>query len=384
MSYKENTPNGWIEASQRLLAVALIGLLAACGGGGGSDATGASTSSTVLIDSFGNSVGSDGGSGSDGGFAGSDAGGDGTAGDGAPIPNAQVVFVDAAGKTVTTTTDAQGYYRAKLTGFSAPLVAYVMRADGVRRYSVITQSPVSGKFITINMSGLTDKIASDVAVAGGKTSPSELTPAIVAANATVIDTSLSAMRITLAGAIANAGLIPEIFDPLKTPFRANRSGYDNVLDNTVVTKSANGATQIAQAAVLVAPAAIAGIDKYVGTWVTNCLTNAGDTTQSGKYKLVYVKSASNTLTGTASAVVYVGNTCSGTAAPSTAFQTQTGLATYVDTVADGRDRFESTNGKTVSKIVGNILYAASVVGGNDYDAQGYPNNLTSEIYWIRQ
>ena len=240
---------------RKIVIIGFCAILAACGGGGGGTAGTASSTGatpTALLDSFGQPVGaSDGFSAGD---SGGDAGGDGTAGDGAPIPNAPVTVQDATGKVATATTDTKGYYRVKVTGFTGPLVAYVVKADSTKRYSLSVSSPVAGKFVTMNLSGLTDKIASDVAIAGGKTKSSELTPALVASNAKVVDSAIAALRVTLATAIQNAGLSVATFDPLRTPFVANHTGYDNVLDNAVVTVTTSGATQVTQATVLTPPA----------------------------------------------------------------------------------------------------------------------------------
>lgn len=265
---------------RKLVIIGICSLLAACGGGGGgggSAGTAASATSTVtaLLDSFGQVVGAmDGFGGAD---SGGDAGGDGTAADGAPIPNALVTVQDATGKVATAITDAKGYYRVKITGFTGPLIAYVVKADGTKRYSLSVQSPVVGKFITMNLSGLTDKIASDIAIAAGKTRSSDMTPAMVAANAKLVDTSIAAMRVSLAAAIQNAGLSVTTFDPLRTPFLANHTGYDNVLDNTVVTIAPSGATQITQATVLTPPATNASSSTTSNTSSTSSTSSTSPT-----------------------------------------------------------------------------------------------------------
>jgi hypothetical protein len=214
--------------------VLFTAMLVACGG---ADPTPANNVATVgVVDSFGIAV--------ENGFGAGDSGGDGTAGDGAPIPNRPVVLVDVTGRTATTSTDAQGYYRLNLTGFAPPFVVRVTRADGVVRTSLSTAALKSNGFITINITGLTDKIASDVAIAGGKRGASELTPAIVAANTPAIAAAMAKLRIELASAILAAGENVLTFDPIAMPFRTNGTGYDRVLDNVKVTVSPTGATVV--------------------------------------------------------------------------------------------------------------------------------------------
>ncbi|WP_395699997.1 hypothetical protein [Aquabacterium sp.] len=184
--------------------------------------------------------------GGDGGGADGSASGDGTAGDGAPIANALVQITDMNGKSVSATTNSIGYFRVKLTGFVSPMVITVTRPDGKVRRSLTTLSPKPNAYIFMAVTGLTDKIASDVANAAGFPGAASLTPQMVAANPNAIAASINAIRNdgTLHELIVNAGLNPSTFDPLGMPFRADGTGYDQVLDNIVVTTDASGATVI--------------------------------------------------------------------------------------------------------------------------------------------
>ncbi len=184
--------------------------------------------------------------GGDGGPADGSASGDGTAGDGAPIANALVQIVDMNGKTVSATTNSIGYFRVKLTGFVSPMVITVTRPDGKVRRSLTTLSPKPNAYIFMAVTGLTDKIASDVAKAAGFPGAASLTPQMVAANPQALSAAINQIRNDglLHDLIVNAGLNPSTFDPLGMPFRADGTGYDQVLDNIVVTTDSSGATVI--------------------------------------------------------------------------------------------------------------------------------------------
>ncbi len=215
-----------------LLLCASLALLVACGGG--STATPA-----PMIDSFGQVVPDSFG----GGNAGA-SGADGTAADGVAIPNATVRVIDNAGQSVSGKTDANGYYRVRVDGFVAPLIASVVRPDGSQWYSpAITPVKVRG-FVTINMTGLTDRIASYVAIATGKSSSAELTAAALAANLSILQTARNDLNARIATQITAAGLNAATFDPVTLPFVANGTGYDAVLDNVLVTKTPLGATEL--------------------------------------------------------------------------------------------------------------------------------------------
>ncbi|GAC1599816.1 MAG: hypothetical protein NVS3B2_01420 [Ramlibacter sp.] len=260
----------WLAAG--LAAMALV----ACGGGGGggySDpgpAAGTTPAPAIrIVDSFGVELQA----GDGGGVGAGDAGSDGTAGEGKPIVGGVVVITDLNGKSVSAVTDAQGYYRAKVTGFQPPFVAKVTKTDGKTLYSLNVKALKVNGFITVNITGLTDKIASDVARAGGKLGAGALTPQIVSANPGALTESLNQLRSTIAPVISAAGFTdPNSFDPLSTPFRPNGTGYDKVLDNVVVTVGADGQTQLVVSPTFSAPGSL------TGTWT---LTTAVAINQPG-------------------------------------------------------------------------------------------------------
>lgn len=226
----------WAPAFALLIAV----LLVSCGGGGGGGGTEAPVALQPMSDSFGRVV-------PEAGFAGGDSGasgGDGTAGDGAPIANAAVTIVDSAGRSVSGKTDAQGYFRLRIDGFVPPMIGNVVRPDGTRWYSPSLAAVKVRGFLTINMTGLTDYVASQVAVSAGKSGASELTPAVLAANVGAVQVAKNNLASQLTSQLLAAGLSPSTFDPVTLPFRPDLTGYDAVLENVIVVKSASGSTSL--------------------------------------------------------------------------------------------------------------------------------------------
>lgn len=180
-----------------------------------------------------------GGGSSDAGSSQGDAGADGTGADGAPIVNATLQFTDVNGKTVTTTTDAKGYYRISLRGMKAPLVATVMRNGNPWKSMLvndITRAPANRKFFTINLTGLTDVVVSELARKDGLSSPEAVTPAAVARQKSQVPGIVSALNTSISGKIIAAGLNPATFAPLTDPFVPDKAGYDMVLETVTVTK----------------------------------------------------------------------------------------------------------------------------------------------------
>ncbi|WP_284617296.1 carboxypeptidase-like regulatory domain-containing protein [Aquabacterium humicola] len=229
-------------------------MLGSCGGGGGGDAPPPPPpppACAPIPDSTGGSLACDdpfwgtAPGGGPGGADGDSAGADGTAGDGRAIPNAAVTLTDAGGQTRSATTDAQGYYRINITRFTPPFVLKLVTADGEERHHAFSTQAVKKRgFITINITGLTDKLASDLAIAGGQSGARNLTPAIVTAQSGQIPTVRTNLTQTIRNQITAAGLNPDTFDPITQFFRPNLQGHDLVLETVAVYIDNNGATQV--------------------------------------------------------------------------------------------------------------------------------------------
>lgn len=241
-----------------------IALLAGCGGG---SAGSPAADNVRIVDSFGNEVynGPSGGHSSNG-FGPGDSGMDGTAGDGAPIANATVQISGKTGTPVNTTTNAQGYFRAKINGLTPPYVVQVTKPGNAgERYSFSTANPVLNGFVTVDISGLTTLVASDVATALSLGSgASALSPLLLANNAATVTAavtqSLNNQKAQLATVLGAAGIDPATYNPMSAPFLANSTGYDYLLDNTVITVPASGPVTSS-----VAPGFEA--NGIVGTWM---------------------------------------------------------------------------------------------------------------------
>jgi hypothetical protein len=216
-----------------VLAIAAAALLQGCGGssGGGSSEV-PYTPALVAVDT--------GGSGGDG-VGGDSAGG--TAGDGAPIVGGLVTVTDSTGRTATTTTGSDGTWRVKISGFTGPLLARVVK--GSRQ--LVSFSPLSPRpdaRVPMNITGLTDKIASDLVAATGEAGSAKLTPSIVSARIASVGASIRILNTSIEPLLRQNGLDPASFDPITAPFTTNHTGYDAVLDSLQVSNSPNGATSV--------------------------------------------------------------------------------------------------------------------------------------------
>lgn len=251
----------WRRVGRAVACSAVAVLLAACGGGsdgdtntGGGGTVGPAACSTSFTDSFGNTVApatlrSLPGAefvGADVGGAGADAGADGTGADGAAIANTTIVITDVNNKSITTRTDANGYFRVNIGGLKQPLVATVQRSGNAWKSAMV--DVIQGcrtSFYTLNLTGLTDLVLSEVALAAGVTGGSDaVTPALLAANPSRVSSAVQTVNQRVSTQLQAAGLDPASFNPLTTAFRPNLTGYDQVLESVSITKTSGGSTVI--------------------------------------------------------------------------------------------------------------------------------------------
>ena len=149
---------------------------------------------------------------------------------GAAVGEATVTLTDAAGRTLTTTADAGGRYRFDdVTGLVAP---FQIQATGALGEAVVTLHALVGSApsgaTVANVTPLTNAIAALVAPTD---LPTALTPAQLQAlsPAAIAQASerVAAVIAPLAGALGlGAG-----FNPLTTPFTADGTGADRLLDH---------------------------------------------------------------------------------------------------------------------------------------------------------
>ena len=172
-----------------------------------------------------------------------DAGLNGTAAEGGPISNGAVIITDASSpaQTVSVKTNVQGYYFAKVTGFVAPLIVKVISQNGKIYYSFSDTTITAGAVINANITPITDKVTSLVM---GTANVSAITPADI--STAKVNSAKTVVLDTFSTALSSAGVTNTAagFDPITSPFYANGSGYDKVLDQVRHEINPDGTTQL--------------------------------------------------------------------------------------------------------------------------------------------
>ncbi len=154
----------------------------------------------------------------------------GTAATGKPIANAVVTVKDKNGTAKTGTTDANGKYTIDVNGLTAPFLLKVDLASSGSLFSVGGQTGV------VNIHPLTDLIIETWYKVQGKTIDTAFSDPVSAPppTATEIELIAAVVEDIVQKWLTDNGLDPNTFDLITTPFDADGSGFDNVLDSTQV------------------------------------------------------------------------------------------------------------------------------------------------------
>jgi len=215
-------------------------ILVACGGGGSNAGNSISPTNQPMVDSWNSQMAAS----FDNGAINA-AGANGIVASGAPISNVLLTITDNASHSVSTTTDANGKYHARIDGFVPPLVAVATLAGGSKFHSVSLAAPVSRGFINLNVTSLTDMLASNVAVALLRNSPADLTPALIASKPSTVANETAKLVTYLTTSIKEVGLDPATFDPVSSLIDGLHIGHDKLLDNLSINTSSTMPTTLA-------------------------------------------------------------------------------------------------------------------------------------------
>lgn len=168
---------------------------------------------------------------------------EGTVAVGAAVPNASVTVRDADGATadVGGTADARGAYSLDVSSLTPPLVVEAsgtLNGEPVKVMAVVPTLAANADN-TANVTSLTNAVAALIAPGGDLNALAS--PATIAAvtSASVADASALVVN-TLKSNPEFAALLGAGFDPLKTPFSANGTGIDSVLDQLAVKVGSGG------------------------------------------------------------------------------------------------------------------------------------------------
>lgn len=159
----------------------------------------------------------------------------GTAATGKAIANKSVtVFSQYSGATKTTTTDSNGKFSLDVTGLTPPLLLKINNGS-IDLYSIATQAG------TVNIHQLSDLIVRNYLATKGLQLDSRALAGLKTSDIAGIELTI---RNTIAQQLQDQNINVQSFNLLNTPFDANSTKFDAVLDVLKVNNDVNGEMRI--------------------------------------------------------------------------------------------------------------------------------------------
>ena len=165
----------------------------------------------------------------------------GTAAKGSPIANATITLKDAAGRSASATTNSDGSYTIDVTGLYTPFLLLVSTTTG----SIYSVSADANANTVVNITPLTDLIIrSWYEVQGDSVDTAFADPATYPAPSPMeVQVIVNVVKNMMQLWLNQAGVTADNFNLISTPFSADGSGVDKVLDQTSVD-TATGAVLV--------------------------------------------------------------------------------------------------------------------------------------------
>ena len=167
----------------------------------------------------------------------------GTVAIGNALTNAAVTVIDVNGKSISTTSGANGSYSVSITGLTAPFLIMAVDPSGASSnlYSVAATVPTGTTAPVIaNVTPLTTAITAMLTQSGN---PLDLTTSGSLASAVsqaAVSDAVTRLNTTLVTILTANGLSATSFDPIGGTFTPNQAGADAVIDSVAVTPSNKG------------------------------------------------------------------------------------------------------------------------------------------------
>jgi len=189
----------------------------------------------------------------------------GTAAIGAPLAAATVTCTDAKGATATASTAADGTFSINSTGMTPPFLLSVQPTAGATLYGVSADASLT---TSINIDPLTDLITR-----GWYSAQGAAVGTVAAPTPVQVQVLSSFVQDTVQLWLNNNGVTASGFNLLSTPFAANGSGLDKVLDQATINP--------AQGTVAITDGTTTQNTQITFTPATNSISQTTTTTSGG-------------------------------------------------------------------------------------------------------
>ncbi|MBI1821320.1 MAG: hypothetical protein HYR79_06375 [Nitrospirae bacterium] len=214
-----------------------------------------------------------GGGGSSGGSLTTGVSLSGTAASGKPVINATITVKDKNGTQKTGTTDSTGKYTIDATGLTAPFLLKVDLPNTTSLYSIGGQTGI------VNIHPFTDMIVQNWYTVQGKTIAAAFADPVgnPPPTATEIKVIASVVKEVIQSWLVSNNIDPAAFDLISTPFTANSTGFDKILDQTTVASNVITITDMATTSSLTSTV---NVNTSTSSVSFNTTTTVGSTTST--------------------------------------------------------------------------------------------------------
>jgi hypothetical protein len=204
-----------------VVATCATAVLAGCSGGGSSGSSSSAVSATPTSLS-------------------------GTVAAGNPIANSTIQIIDANGKTASAKADASGAYTASLSGLTPPLLVVANDPGGMQPtlYSVLASLPSGSAPAVVNVTTLTSALSALLTASGNPVDLAASGSLNALATKSAVESAGTTLNAALKDILSQNGLSFSTFDPVATPFVANHTGQDAVIDTVQMIPAPAGGFEL--------------------------------------------------------------------------------------------------------------------------------------------
>ncbi|MEX3980533.1 hypothetical protein AB4Y45_16325 [Paraburkholderia sp. EG287A] len=157
----------------------------------------------------------------------------GTVAAGNAVANAYVQIIDANGKSLNATADASGNYAASLSGLSTPLLIAANDPAGMQPalYSVLAALPTGSAPAVVNVTTLTTALSALLTASGNPVDLAQSGSLSAHVTQSAVDSASATLNAALKDILSQNGLDTASFNAVASPFVANHTGQDAVIDS---------------------------------------------------------------------------------------------------------------------------------------------------------
>ncbi|PYE20546.1 hypothetical protein C7410_11684 [Paraburkholderia silvatlantica] len=173
----------------------------------------------------------------------------GTVAAGNAVANANIQIIDANGKALNATADSSGNYTAPLSGLTTPLLIVANDPAGMQPalYSVLAALPTGSAPAVVNVTTLTSALSALLTASGNPVDLAQSGSLSSHVTPSAVDSAGATLNAALKDILSQNGLNAASFNAVASPFGANHTGQDAVIDSVQMVPAPAGGFKLVSA-----------------------------------------------------------------------------------------------------------------------------------------